>query len=291
MSNYLYRVWCTDENKWINLWTESETDPTTCPTNEAHVIDQTKTQLITVDLEKRDRWGKIRNQSSPRPLSHDTFFTSRCDDSSTPYNVGGGALMELTHNIGDPFEQSAIYDFNCVMNPTFLFNGICHSVDAIRDLICLEIIPRVTETTPSQDTNYMLINDYLIIPANGNGNIDIVSNIQQHDGGLVRCPISDLGIEANGFWDATWNPTTNLYENITPCPNGDGSYNMFSKEITFKKFINDMIIGGSSTFDMHCMDISEMTHGIRIKITIKTRGVDHRWWVGFDFKLFRKLTT
>ena len=43
---YKWRVYCTTDSTYEYIWTESDDEPTLCPTNTAHTIDPTKTFLI-----------------------------------------------------------------------------------------------------------------------------------------------------------------------------------------------------------------------------------------------------
>lgn len=45
---YKYRVWCSTENKWEYIWLEdTQSAPTSCPTNVAHTIDSNKTTIVS----------------------------------------------------------------------------------------------------------------------------------------------------------------------------------------------------------------------------------------------------
>lgn len=41
---YKYRVWCTTDNKFVEVW--SDTEPTVCPENNAHGVDTGKTAIV-----------------------------------------------------------------------------------------------------------------------------------------------------------------------------------------------------------------------------------------------------
>ena len=55
-----YRIWCVTENAYVYGW--SETEPTTCPNNTSHTIDETKT---TIDASVEEGVVEIKEENTP----------------------------------------------------------------------------------------------------------------------------------------------------------------------------------------------------------------------------------
>lgn len=110
---YKYRVRCQTEGK--NVFTWSETEPTTCPNDENHTINTNRTAIIgsvtrefpLSDIDK----NKVAVHPSYKPIGEHTTYavwTSAGDDMSTsPAIIGNGPLAEfnMTEQTGSPFTE------------------------------------------------------------------------------------------------------------------------------------------------------------------------------------------
>lgn len=222
-----------------------------------------------------------------RPLGTTTCFTSVGDDINDPKKVGGGTPMRIVHEVGDPILQSIYIDANVKQNKTFAHEGyiIWHGADF--DEMTLETVPQVTPYITSGSTNFTVING-IVIPANGNGNAQINAN----DIKLVEMPPYEMegGKRPTAFWNATYNEATNTFSNLTPAPNGDGIYNIFTQEIAINRFANSLLLIDNGFLMLQTADASEVGHGMRFKITIKTNGQDHAWKAACILTLHRART-
>lgn len=286
-----YRLWCNTEGIWTTNW--SETLPTTCPNNNTHDIDETKTSIIETyyDIPPKDSTGKERVQSTARPLGLKTCWTGCGDDPATPVSYGNGTRMIHKHSIGESLTQYLYIDFNCVKNKTFLYEGYIDWKDALNDHVTLEIVPKTVTTEASINTYYNLYDGYLIVPAAGDGTINVTSDLTLGNGGLVGLPYFDYGIPASpGYWNADWNSTTNKFENITAAPLGNGQYNIFTQEVTLDRFVNKINLLGSGFIRIDSDDAENIGHGMRLRITFNTYNDDHNWYFAFKLAMFREKT-
>ena len=144
-----------------------------------------------------------------------------------------------------------------------------------------------------ENTTFNLYGGYLIIPAAYDGNIFVTNDITQCHGGLVETTPTDDGIMAPSYWNAEWNSTTKVFENITPAPLGDGKYNMFAAEITLAKFINRLPLLGDGFILLKTSDVEEWAHGWRARFMQETNidsengFTDHDWYVSMYIVLHR----
>lgn len=235
---------------------------------------------VSIVDEYRDLSGKLRVHQTSRKLGTAIYWTGEGDDTTNPRLVGGGTPIVANHGLGDPDPEPVYIDFNIVENETWLHEGYITWKDALLDTITLEMVPRVTATTAGSNTNYNLYGGYLIIPAAGNGVVEITSDITTHTGGLIYIPDDDQHNRPLAFWNATWNTTTKRYENITPAPTGNGSYNMFSIEVVLARFINRVPLLASGFIALNSSDTDQVGSGMRLKVTADTNTTiagDHNW--------------
>lgn len=233
--------------------------------------------LYTGNLNVIDTSGKLRVHATPRKLGLKTVWFGCGDNPADPHSIGGGQIIKVIHNIGDPLTQNVYIDFNCINNETYIHDARISWIDAKYDEFNSKIVARVTNTISSTNTNYNLYNGYLIIPASGNGTIDLVDDMSIHTSGLIYIPNNDLGENPLAFWNATWDPILKKYTDILPAPLGNGRYNMFSIEVTLAKFIYSFCLLGNNSIQLGSYDSDALGHGMRIKITATTIGDDHAW--------------
>jgi len=144
-----------------------------------------------------------------------------------------------------------------------------------------------------ENTTFNLYGGYLIVPAAYDGNIFVTSDISQCHGGLVQTTPSEDGVMGTSFWNADWNPDTGLFENITPAPYGNGSYNLFAVEVTLATFINKLPLLGDGFVMLQTSDVEQWSHGWRAKFSQFTyidseHGLgDHDWQVAMYITLHR----
>lgn len=294
-----YRVWCNTENMYYEIWGEIE--PVACPNNSGHEIDSTKISIVDTltEEEVRDPSGKLRIHQTSRPIGTKIHFTSRGDHIDYVTDVGGGEQMRFDHHIGDPVDQISYIDFNLIENKSFIHEGYINWMGAKFDTITLDIVPIVTPIEAAADTPYFVhpAEPYIILPkelAGGVSNYDVTSDLTQPRGGLIYMPqAGDVQFgRPPAYWNADYNLTTHLFENISPAPNGDGEYNMFTVEFTMSRFANEIILMGNNSQLLKTSDTEELGQGMRIRLTSHTSITgesepDHEWSAGCVLTMHR----
>ena len=244
-----------------------------------------------VDLAVTNRSNKLEVHESSRVRGTTTYFTGAGDNINDITDVGNGEMFILKHRIADPFEQHLYIDFNIVENETWIHEGYVIWHNAQFDTISFTIIPITTNYTVSSGTNYNLYGGYLVVPAAGDGTIQVTSDITDPRGGLVYIPISEDGVRHTpAFWNAEWNSTTKKYENITAAPYGNGEYNMFTVEVPLGRFVNRLPLLGQGFQRMQSADSDEIGQGMRLRATLYTTDPDHDWEMACMLTLHRAHT-
>jgi hypothetical protein len=234
--------------------------------------------------------GKIRVHQTSRKLGLRINWAGCGDSQESVSKIGGGQSFSVIHNIGEPDPEYMYIDYNIVENETWVHEGYVTWKNCYMDSITLEMVPRITLTQPGTSTNYNLYNGYMVIPAAGDGTIDLVEDITHPNNGLIFMPDGDLREKPTAFWNADYNSSTKHYENITPAPYGDGRYNMFSIEIVFARFLNSMPLLGDGFISLNSSDTDQLGHGMRLKMKANTCKLveDHEWAVACLMCLHRQ---
>jgi len=230
-------------------------------------------QFSDVNLvdEWRDRSGKLRFHQTSRKMGLAISWTGAGDDTSSITNVYHGEPLTFEFNTASGTEDMSKYiDFNIVENETWLHEGYITWKNCHFDKLTLQMVPRVTSVEAGSGTNYNLYGGYLVVPAApGAGTIDITSDITDPFDGLVYMPDNDLGEAPLAYWNADWNSTTKVYENITPAYSGDGRYNMFTVEVTLAEFVSQVPLLSSGFIALNSSDTDQMGQGMRLKMTLE----------------------
>lgn len=230
--------------------------------------------------------GRMVMHATPRKRGLVTQFTALDDDQTDATKIGGGSShLAKTHTTAGA--NSYYFDLNTIINETHIHSGCLQWKDALNDEVKLEVVPQVTASSAGTGTNYNLYGGYLIIPAAGNGTLTVADG----DRKLVQVPMNEFGNrQGAGYWDATFNQTTKLFENIIPNLTGTGEYNMFSVEVPLDRFGNRIPVLGTGAIFFQSHDASMLGHGNRLKITATGVGADHTWMWNLTLVLFRKRT-
>jgi len=249
----------------------------------------------------KDPSGKPIIQQTSRPIGTKTYFTSEGDDTSshptTMTKVGGGGdFLEIDHTGTEGTGPESIYsDFNIAENRTFLHEGYIQWEGAVGDTVTLEIVTKPTTTNADTGTEFKLYGGYLIVgssfPAGSVINVNdktTVASLVDADVKLVYIPVSrDTGLRPSAYWNADYNTTTHVYENIAYAPLGDGKYNMFSTEVVLERFVNNMKLRKDGFMVMKTSDTSEIGQNMRVKFTGNTIGTDHAWYCSATIVMHR----
>ncbi len=291
-----YKVWCNVENMPYETW--GETEPTVCPNNSAHEIDPTKTTIIQTVEETfaTNKQNKLVIQPTVRPFGTKVHFSGADDDNTDIDIAGHGIEIKVIHKIGDDITSLLYADFNTIDNLTYLQEGYLQWVGAYLDTVSVEVVPRTVQFTMGESSEYLWdgVNP-VIVPAilnGGVGNVNIINDLTQPDGGLVfiHPPGDKDAVKSLCFWNATWNTSTKLFENISPAPNGDGDFNIFVVETILTRFMNQFQLLYNDSVHIDTDDADPIGQGMRLKVTTKTNVVDaedHDWTACYNMKLHR----
>ncbi len=249
-------------------------------------------EVLSIE-ELRDTSGKLRVHQTSRKTGTTSYWTGTGDDPSDVHNIGGGTPAMISHEDGDSTSQIVYCDFNCVNNKTWIHEGYFMWKDAVHDTITVELVPRLTacHIDSTAATTYDLYGGYLVIPAAGDGTLVLDADITDPNNGLIYMPDDDEGNPPTAYWNATYNPSTKLYENITAAPSGDGRYNMFAVEVVFSRFVNKVPMLDSGFLCLESSDTDQIGHGMRFKFTAETNvtsSPDHDWHASFIMTMHRE---
>jgi len=234
-----------------------------------------------------DLSSKPMYHESSKPWGLTTIFTSQGDNLAVPTDIGGGTKMQINHAIDDDMTQHVLIDYNMAENRTEIHEGYIIWEGANFDQISLEAVTMATANSAGSNTNYNLYGGAYIIPAAGNGTLVV----QDADRKLVEMPIIEHTRQRPpSFWNADWNSTTKVFENITPAPTGNGVYNMFSMEVVLARLVNKALFTKDGFLMLQTADSKPIGHGIRLKLIAYTNGTDHAWNAACILTLHRERT-
>ena len=237
-----------------------------------------------------DRSGKLRVHQTSRKLGTRIMWMGVGDDPTDITKAGGGESISFAYTVGQTEPLVKYIDFNIATNETWLHEGYLTWNNAQLDTLTLEMVPRTVTVSGSTNTFYNLYGGYLVVPAAGDGYTELLSDITQPNGGLVYMPDNDLGESPQAFWNADFNESTGLYENITAAPYGNGRYNMFAAEVVFARFINTIPLLANGFIALNSSDTDQMGQGMRLKMIADTNtetADDHDWSVACIMCLHR----
>jgi len=242
--------------------------------------------------------GKVIFQETSRDPGKVTWFSSKGDNPVSPFSdVGGGTKFLVHHEIGDDTIQAATVDFNIIENATDIHEGYMIWKGALLDEAKLEIVPTLTTVNVNTGTDFNLYGGYMVTPASpGTGTLDINgkttnASLTDADVSLVEMPMSkENGTRSPAYWNADWNTTTKVFENIAPAYGGDGIYNMFSVEVPLNRFVNNIVLIDSGFMMLQTADANSIGHGLRVKLSGITNGDDHEWWLSCILTFHREKT-
>lgn len=221
--------------------------------------------------------------TTARPIGTAGYFTGEGDDISSYNKIGGGTLIELNHTVGEPLTNSLYIDFNVIDNTTYIHEGyLTFNCNSVR--LSFLIVPRLTTFVPASNTYFNLVNNYLIVPAAGNGNIQLTEAPN-----LVAVSLDNNGKQYPAFWDAEFNYTTGVFENLRPNPTGAGGWNIFGNEIILYRMFQRIKLTGEATLkQMGTNEQGKILPGFRFKTIIEVIPPDHNASLSALLVLYRQ---
>lgn len=255
--------------------------------NFMHGMNTNELNIASPFLDPKETDGRSVVHATPRRLGTYTYFTGADDDHTDPVKYGGSSNIQDFYGHYTTTGTDTLYaDYNTIENETYIREGVMQWKDAINDVVTLEVVPQTTTYTSGSNTYFNLYGGYLIIPAAGNGTIAVSPS----DMKLVQCTANEYGVKPAGYWNADWNSSTKVFENVTAAPTGNGNYNMFGVAVTLARFANRIRVLGSSNMRFSTEDITQIGNGMRIKLSIETVGSNHEWWWNLYLSFYRRKT-
>jgi hypothetical protein len=245
---YKYRVFCTTDNKYLYLW--SDTEPTTCPENNTHTIDANETQIVRVagdgSLKTIDD-NRLVVAPSVMPDTYTVQFIGASDDYANGTR-GMGTSLHITMADGAPSSQYIqLYTVDpCLALGASICSGYGNEDDYFEMTLMAPATPVTVNGTTTGNCNlYNVGPGNLILPAAGNGthDVDLTAPMNANLAGpdpvfvsqAVPVPAEDLsGVTTafNGYWD--WTESTGQ---ITVNSAQTGQYNLYDFAVPLTRWI------------------------------------------------------
>jgi hypothetical protein len=260
-------------------------------------VDAVRYLLSGADVLPRGKDGKIAVHATSKYPGLYVYWTGRGDNFTNNY-IGNGETILLQHKVGESKAQHKYIDFHCIDNKSEMREGVVVWENAKPgDCGSCSAVTSVMPTEPGVNTNFRLHEGYLIVPAAGDGDIQVtgdLTNIDPATGCFVGVVTGETGYTTPGFWNADYNPTTRKFENIAPAPDGTGKFNLFAVEVYISRFVNHLNFLGTGSVNLRSDDSAPLTHGMRLLHHINTstlEGIpDHEWTFSVVLTLQRDRT-
>jgi len=220
--------------------------------------------------------------TTSRPVGTSTYFTSEGDDNSNYRYIGGGSELHFNHEAGSPITP-LYFDCNVLDNSTYVHEGYISYVNCDFDKLSFHFVPRTTSYISAPNTTFNLLNGYLVIPAAGDGTIQLTEVPN-----LVAVGKNSNGVKNIGFWDAEFNYDTGVFENLRPNLTGEGNWNIFGEEILLYRMIQRIILVGTGEKYLETAEHGAWEHGARLKISYEVNNPDHDMKVAGILVLYRE---
>lgn len=252
----------------------------------SNTFSSTPVKTDTVTPKRAD--GVPFSSTTPRPVGTYTYFSSQGDNSADQSSIAGGTKLKFRHAIGESLTGTQYFDINSIINETHINTATVQWNKADQDFIEGDIVPQVTEVTDQTGGNFTVISGIVIATPPGYGN----KNVNLSTAKLVEMVPNEFGVTPSGFWDATYNTTTKVFDNITFNATGYGQFNIFATEIVLFRFIPCFCMEANGLYEVPSKDTSRLGHNMRIKTiwSTTTEIDDHAWSSSVSLVLYRKKT-
>lgn len=266
-------------------------------TTDLSPVEGIKCLLDRPDILPRGKDGKLAVHSTSKHPGLFVYWTGRGDNFDNGY-VGNGQTIVLRHKVGESKSQHKYIDFHCLDNKTEMHEGtVIWEGAKPGDCGCCSAVTSVMPTEPGTNTNFNLYGGYLIVPAAGNGTLQVtgdITSINPSAGCFVEVYADETGVTPPAFWNAEYDPTTRKFINIAPAPYGNGRFNLFAVEVYLSRFVNHLNLIGTGSVNLRSEDSASLTHGMRLLHHINTSTLedveDHEWCFSVVLTLQRDRT-
>lgn len=248
---YEYRIYCQTEGTYVSTW--STTEPTSCPNNNTHTIDQDQTSIINsvTDSTNLGQFTKDDNRlmvaPSLIPVNYNMQFLCIGDNFDAGVR-GGGTTTRLTLTNLNPGVNTFTIRF---VDLTMVVGGSVRVYGGNEnDYLTINVMAPATPVTPNAtntgNCNLQVTNKGTIIvpsnPANtGTHDVDLDEPVNAFLGGpnptlvtkATPVPASDGYGKSNGHWQ--WN---DMDGSILPVLDGTGGYNLYTQTLMINRWMS-----------------------------------------------------
>lgn len=279
-----YRVWCNNEQQWIEVWSPSE--PTTCPHDgNDHTIDDNKTvivETVTQLFPMSDIGDKIAVHSSPKPIeaTNTTYavWTGAGDDiESDPPIIGDGDLLHYSFT---PGVASIAKDlkFHPSFGKVWVHEAyVRYSGAGSGDYVTAFVVVPVSQLQP-------YANLFLYVDAdNWVKSVPLDGSITPTHGFAATPYLMPRTFSHDGDWDYDG-------ENLIPNYNGTGGYKISSIERIIHRFVNKIPISGSNPyFELSSDESAWLPPGYFLRI-VGYNNSNTEWNMDVFVEIYREMT-
>lgn len=279
-----WRVWCDTESTWVEIWNPVE--PTTCPNNNSHSIDTSKTSIIDTikqDFPISEVGNKVWVHSSSKPQPNNkTLYIQWIGSGDDVVNhiLGGNdnSLLHFNCTTGTYLTSKDI-KFDPIFGDVYIHEGYLSWHNAgDNDHVSVDVM---AEPSPLQT----FVNKDLVVDNEG-----YISYSTGGPGtgthGFAGIPhLISRSFSMDGEWD--YSETTGLVPNFT----NTGAYRMSIYEMTVHRFMNDIPVYGTnpSLFRMVSDESFKLPPGYFIRISCHNAS-DTNWHATAMITIYRERT-
>jgi hypothetical protein len=290
---FKYRVWCETEQAYKYTW--DETEPTTCPDNNSHSLDTTKTTVVQTIIEDLPFSRHLENKlavhasSKPEPEGISTYaiWAGSGDDPSLPEDesLGAGDLLAFNMTYGNPSEVKDI-KFDPRHGRVWIHEAyVKFENGGVADYLTADVMAPATPLQQAVDLNYYVEDGWLKYytggsPLPGSPPIELY--------GLAGTPVLvERSFSKDGDWD---------YDGINLTPNfaGNGLYKITTIERPVHRYFNKVPLNGTSAtyFTMSSEETAELpvALGYFIRVNVYNNS-DSNWSISIIMEIYREKTT
>jgi len=281
---YKYRVWCDTDSKYVEVW--GDTEPTTCPENNGHTIDTTKTAVIEhitqeFPLSDIDSGKKVAVHPTYKPrVDGNPTYAVWCGagDNMANGDIGGGDLLEFAMTTGTATIAKEM-KFHTDNGRIWIHEGyLKFEGGGPGDFLCADFVADATPLQTSVNLDLEITNNWVHLAAGGPG----TGTHGFADAAKLALIPRDFSDDGDWDFDGT---------NLTPNTGGTGAYKISDIERSVHKFINKVPCRGTSAtyFSMSSDETAELVANYFIRITAHNVS-DTNWHACAMVEIYRERT-
>lgn len=261
---YEWRIKCSTDNQWYKVITKNQDEPTICPQNSAHTVVSGSGLIInrlaqaSPRLTLPDEDGRLIVSPGLYPDFLNQCFTSESDNIASGLRGGGNKFItSMVDGSTSTTTEYRFVDYCQILGGDIrVFNANIN--DRFSTDVYAEASPVVANVSNLGNCNLIDLEGgaHMIVPANGDGthDVDLTEAENSNVEGDPTNPLKPIFISKvspipsraedntpTGYWD--WSRHTGQ---VTPVPDGKGSYNLFDYPMVLLKYVNKISVYGNS---------------------------------------------